>query len=183
VRFWGTIRWILTVAFLPCAVLGMLVLAMWLYGWVRYDPAYFTEAYAERYSTSGAAAKALEEALRASDFSSLAELQGLRWPRKLSADPNLTFIMLWESTDRYTTYLYFDQETYERHLYDFEQVGKRWVMAPPDLYHTMRSGRWRDVFLPVAIAWWLLGGGGIGIVWLSRNSMRFRAWLFGDPRP
>jgi hypothetical protein len=173
----------LTVAFLPFAVLGVLVLAMWLYGWVRYDPAYFTGAYAEPYSTSGAVAKALEKALQTSDEKLLAELQGLRWPRKLRASPSLALIMLWESTDRYTTYLYFDRETYERHLYDFEQVEGRWVMAPPDLYQTMHSGRWRDAFLPVAIAWWLLGAGAIGIVWLCRRSARFRAWLWGEPRP
>lgn len=182
-KLWSTIRWILIVAFLPFAVLGVLVLAMWLYGWVRYDPAYFTAASVERYSTSGTAARDLEKALQTQDEKQVAELQGLRWPRKLSTSPNLTFIMLWGSTGRYTTYLYFDQETYERHLYDFEQVNGRWVMAPSDLYYTMHSGRWRGIFVPVVIAWWLLGAAAIGAVWLYRNSARFRAWLWGNPKP
>jgi hypothetical protein len=179
-RLRGTIRWILAVAFLPFAVLGVLVLAMWLYGWVRYDRAYFAEAYVGRYRTPAAVAKALEKALQTSDERLLAELQGLRWPSKLSTGPGLVFIMLWESTDRYTTYLYLDRETYERHLYDFEQVGGRWVLAPPDLYHTLRSGHWRGAFFPAAIAWWLLGAVAIGSVWLCRRSVRFREWVLGS---
>jgi len=180
VRLGGTIRSILTVAFLPFAVLGAIMLAMRLYGWIRFDPAYFTETQVERYGTSSAVARSLEKALQTNDEQTLAELQGLRWPARLKGSPGMAFVMLWERTDRYATYLYFDWQTYQRHLHPFEQVGGRWVVSPPDLYYWVRSGGWRCVFLRVAIGWWVLGAAGIGAVWLCRRSPRLRGWVLGS---
>jgi hypothetical protein len=78
------------------------------------------------------------------------------------------------------TYLYFDELTYERYLYSFERVGDRWVVAPDDLYYVMRSGRWKEFFVPIAIGWWLLGGIVLVAIWSLHGSSRFRAWLAKD---
>jgi hypothetical protein len=168
------------VALLPLVILGFIALATTAYGLVRHDPAYFAQEYLERYSTPGEVARTLESALQNGDEELLAELQGLRWPARYEANPKLTFVMLWESTDRYFTYLYFDMQTYERQPHYIEEVDERWVMSPPDLYYYMRSGRWKGVFLPIAIVWWLVGGVTIVLVWMARVSERFRAQLYGE---
>jgi len=174
------LRWILVVVLAPFVLLGLVVLIAKIYGLVRYDPAYFTGTYVERYNTAGLVVKALESALQTNDQALLAELQGLRWPATFETSRNLVFIMLLERTDRYFTYLYFDTQTYERHPHYFEQVGGRWVVSPPDVYFYMRSGRWQGVFLPLAIVWWVLGTVVIVVVWLFRVSERLRARLYSD---
>jgi hypothetical protein len=179
-RLRGILRWILAVAFLPFVVLGLLVLAVQLAARLRYDPSYFGQAYVERYSTPEAAVRALEQALQTNDEQLLAEVMGLRRTARFPTGHSLAFVRLWERTDRYRTYLYFDRETYERYLYPFEYVRGRWVVSPPDLYYTMRSGRWRGAFLPAALAWWVFGAAAIGTVWLCRRSVRFRGWVLGS---
>ena len=179
-RFYVRPRWILFVALLPLVILGFIALVTTVYGFVRRDPAYFTEAYLERYSTPGEVARALEPALQTGDEQLLAELQGLRWPARYEANPDVIFVMLWEHTERYLTYLYFDIQTYERQPHYVEEADERWVMSPPDLYYYMRSGRWKGVFLPIAIVWWLVGGLTIALVWVARVSERFRARLYGE---
>ncbi len=169
--------WMLGVLALPLMVLGTVAAVAQVSVLVRYDPAYFSEPYIARYGTPGAAAKALESALQTDDVSLLAELQGLRRPRRFGTSPTISFAELWDSNDWYVTYLYFDELTYQRYLYSLEQVGERWVVAPNDLYYAMRSGRWKEIFLPVAVGWWVLGGIGILITWLLRSSRRFQAWL------
>jgi hypothetical protein len=175
-----SLRWILFVVLLPFVLLGLLALAVKIYALVCYDPAYFTAPYLAEYAVPGAAARGLETALQADDQVLLAELQGRRWPSRLATGPDMTFVMLWERTDRYITYLYIDSQTYERYPYYVEQVTGRWVVAPSDLYYYIRSGRWRAAFWPVAIVWWLLGGLSIAFLWLFRVSERFRARLYGE---
>jgi hypothetical protein len=174
------LRWILFVILLPFVLLGVLVLAVAAYDLVRHDPAYFADAYRERYSTPGEAARALEGVLQRNDEAMLAELQGLRWPAEFYASPDMIFVMLLEHTDRYITYLYFDMQTYERHPHYFEEVDGRWVVAPTDAAYYVHSGQWQRVFWPLAIVWWLLGVVTIGMVWLFRASARARARLYGE---
>jgi hypothetical protein len=176
----GPIRSIVTVAFLPFVVLGVLVLAVRLYGWVRYNPTYFTRAYVEQYSTPEAAARALEQAIQTNDKRLRAEVEGLRWPGRFETRPSVALVMLWERNDRYRVYLYFDRQTYERLLVPVEQVRGRWVVSPLDLTYALHSGQWRRVFFPAAIAWWVLGAAGAGAVWLCRRSARLRRWLLGS---
>ncbi len=174
------LRWILTVAFLPFALLGLMVLAMPLYGRVRYDPAYFSASYLGRYATADATARAFEQAMQRGDREALAELYALRWHSTFSTEPSLTLVMLWGRTSHYATYLYLDRSTYERTLVPLEEVQGRWVVSPQDVYYYLRSGQWRGAFWVGGGVWWLLGGLAIGTVWLSRSSGRFRAWLLGN---
>lgn len=173
-------RWFLFVALLPLVVLGILDLSARVYGLVRYDPVYFAGEYLERYGTPGEAARALEGALQSDDQALLAELQGLRWPASFKTAPSMIFVMLWERTERYMTYLYFDMDTYERQPHYFEEVDGRWVVAPADLLYYLQSGRWKETFLPLAIVWWLLGGLVLVLLWLSRASQSFRSRLYGE---
>jgi hypothetical protein len=59
-------------------------------------------------------------------------------------------------------------------------VRGRWVVAPTDLAFYLYSGQWRRAFLPLSVAWWLVGALGLGLVWFLRTSQRARAWLFRD---
>jgi hypothetical protein len=152
------LRRIGAVTFLPLVLLGVYVLAMRIHGLVRYDPAYFTAPYLEKYQTSGSVARVLEKALQTGDKTLFAELQGRRRPAPFVANPNVSFVMLSEYTDRYLTYVYVDRSSYERYPHYIEQVKGRWVVAAPDLYFYMNSGRWQAVFLPLALAWWALEG-------------------------
>ena len=171
-RVWA--HWALAAAFLPFAVLGLLVLALEALEPVRYEPAFFAEPYLERYSTPADTVKAMERALRRGDPALLAELQGLRRPARFATSPGMVFVELWERRGRYSTYLFLDRQTYERHLVPFEEVSGRWVASPRDLHYYLHSGSERGQFLAVAGGWWLLCAIGFGLVWLGRRSARFR---------
>lgn len=174
------VRWVVLVALLPFIVLGILVLFSSAYELVRYDPAYFTSAYREQYGEPAAVARALEGVLQTGNERLLAELQGLRRPVALASDRDIVFAMRWERTDSYVTYMYFNHRTYERLPYYVMQVKGRWVVSPADLHFALESGHWRDLFFPLAIAWWIVGSGAIGFVWLVRASDRLRASLYGE---
>lgn len=151
------------VALMPLVLLGLLALAMQAHGLLRYDPAYFSEPYVERYGTPDSVASALERALQTADGALLAELQGLRSPRAFETNRLIDFVRMSERTDRYITYLYVDLQTYDRYPHHVEWVDGRWVVSPVDVYYLMQSGRWQRVFLPAALAWWFLGS--LLLVW------------------
>ena len=174
------LRWILIIALLPLEILGLLALVVQGYRLVRHDPGYFTPALVERYASEANTARLLETALQTGDGALAAELQGLRRPATLPSSPSIKFVILLERTDRYVTYLYVDMDAYERYPQHLEQVGGRWVVAPTDLAFYLYSGQWRRVFLPLSIAWWVLGGLVLSLVWLLRTSERARAWLVRD---
>ena len=173
------LRWVLAAALLPLVLAGLFVLVVQVQGLRRYDPVYFSEVYAERYDTPGAVARALEGALQTNDRALLAELQGLRWLAAFKTSPKLIFVMLWERGDRYISYLYFEMDTYKRHMHYVEQVGERWVVSPPDAYYYLHSGRWLVVFSPLAIVWWLLEIVVTLAVLVYRLSARLRAQMYG----
>jgi hypothetical protein len=173
-------RWILAVIVIPFIILGLVVLAAKIYGLFRFERSYFGQEYQELYDTPGAVARALEGVLRGDDPQLLAELQGLRWTAEFETAPSMILIMLWERTDRYMTYLFFDMQSYERHAHYFEKVQGRWVVSPTDLYYYIHSGAWQRVFWPIATVWWLLGAVAIGAVWVFRASERMRARLHGE---
>jgi hypothetical protein len=172
-------RWVVAAALLPLVLMGLLALGVQIHDLVRYDPAYFSETYVERYGAPGAAARALERALQAGEQALLAELQGLQRTAAFETSPDMIFIMLWERGDRYISYLYFDMQTYERHMHYFEQVKGRWVVTPLDAHYYLHSGRWLRIFLPVAIVWWALEVVVVLSVALYRVSARLRAQMYG----
>ncbi len=179
VKSYINFRWILLAALTPLAVAGLFVLGVKALDRVRYDPAYFTPAYAEQYSTPGGTARALEGALQTGDQELLAELQGLHRPVQFDANPKFTFVMMWERADPYITYFYIDMQSLERHMHYFEDVNGRWVVSPPDAHYYLHSGRWLIVLAPVAIFWWLLGAVAVLTVWVYRLSARQRELLYG----
>jgi hypothetical protein len=168
VKAFAGLRWILVVVLLPLEVAGLFALVVWAYDLVRYDPAYFAGLYVERYTTPEVTARALERALQTGDQELLAELQGLRWPARFETASTMSFVMLRERTERYITYLYFDNLTLERYPHHLERVQGRWVVSPPDLCYHFHSGQWRHTFWPLAIAWWLLVAVSLPGVWLFR---------------
>jgi hypothetical protein len=178
-RRYARLGWILLVVLLPLELAGLCALAIYAYGLVRYDPAYFDQDYVEQYSSLEVAVRTLEVALQTDNRALLAEMQGLRWPAKFETGASLTFVRLWERSDRYTTYLYFDDLALERHPYHFEQVRGRWVVSPPDLYYYVHSGQWRHTFWPLAIAWWLLVAAAFVGVLLFRSVRSRNAHLYG----
>ena len=169
------LRSLLVVGLMPFVLLGLVVSVAKVYGLVRYDPVYFTETYTAQYDTPGALAKALESALQSNDPSLLAELQGLRWPAKFETSPTITWVQLWERTDRYVTYLYFDVSVYEPYPHHIEEVRDRWVVSPPDVYYFVESGAYKNVFLAFSLIWWASGIVTAGLVYLFSTSERLGA--------
>jgi hypothetical protein len=165
-------RSLLVLGLIPFVLLGLLVSVGKAYGLVRYDPAYFAEAYQVRYDTPGAVAKALESALQSGDTALLAELQGLRWPASFESSPAITWVQMWERTDRYVTYLYYDVSANRPYLYHMEEVKSRWVVSPSDLYYFVESGAYKTPFLTFSLVWWASGIVMMGLVYLSLASER-----------
>ena len=171
----AVLRSLLVVGLIPFVLLGLVVTAAKVYGLLRYDPVYFGEAYTARYGNPGAVAKALESALQANDPSLLAELQGLRWPARFATSPTITWVQLWERTDRYVTYLYFDMSLYEPYPHHVEEVRGRWVVSPPDVYYFVESGAYKSVFLTFSLIWWASGVVTLGLVYLFSTVERLGA--------
>lgn len=171
-KAWRWLRWVVLVAVLPFALLGLAALADRLAGSARFDPAYFAAPYLERYSTPTAAVKSLEIGLRRGDLALIAELQGLKRPAGFTTSSGITFVEFWESCGPYRVYLFLDRQTYRRSLIPFEEVQGRWVAGPRDLRFYLRSGLWRTPFLVGAGAWWALCTLGGGLLLLGRRTAR-----------
>ena len=123
----------------------------------RYDAAYFTEEYLNRYETPGSVAIDLEQALRQGDSQLMAGLIGTkRGPAPIVPRPSLIYVFLLSVDGDYFEYLYFNADDYSRVVQYVTEVRGRYVASEPDLYYYMDSGRWREVAGPVAISWWIL---------------------------
>jgi hypothetical protein len=179
VEFLRKYRWVL-VAALPLALSAFYILSVLVLSTFRYDPAYFSAAYAERYPQPGSTALALDQALRTDNWELLAELEGLRWTVPLDTSPTLNLTVLLERDNRYHYYLYFDTKTYDRHTHAIEKVRGRWVVAPPDAHFYLYSGRWLRVAGPVTVLWWFLEITVLLMRWVFRASARYREGMYGD---
>lgn len=168
------LRWIVVAALLPLMALGLYVLVVHTLSASRYDPRYFTAEYQEQYDTSATVALALEAALQSGDRTALTTLQGRRHPADLTTSPYVSFVMLTNRTDRFLTYLYVDMRTYKTYDYHLEKVDGRYVVMAPDAYYYLYSGRWIQIFLPVAAVWWLLSLVVFLLVLVRRLSARLR---------
>ncbi|HNS50332.1 MAG TPA: hypothetical protein PKO09_04035 [Anaerolineae bacterium] len=174
-KAWRWLRWVVVVAVLPFAILGLVALADGLVGNSRFDPSYFAAPYLERYSTPAAAVKSMESGLRRGDLALIAELQGLKRPASFRTSSGITFVELWENCGPYRVYLFLDRQTYMRSLIPFEEVQGRWVAGPRDLRFYLRSGHWRTPFLIAAGVWWALCCAGGGLLLLGRRTARLGA--------
>lgn len=152
------LRMALILAAIPLIIAGLYILITTLCGLpsLRYDPVYFSETYRRRYDSPSAVVGALEDALRRGDRALLAELQGLRHPWDFPTSPHVRATILYEATDRYLSYLFWDTQTYDRFPYHVEKVNGRWVVAPQDAQYYLYSGRWSGTWLPLALIWWVV---------------------------
>ena len=141
----------------PFVVVGLLFIYAKIDEMTRYDPAFFTEEFLEKYSSPGPVAIALEPILREGDVDSIRELFGTRRGLiKLEARPDLIFVFLLEADEKYFHYLYFDSSNYNRVLQYIREWNGRYVLSRMDLYYYMDSGQWKVIAGPLAAAWWSL---------------------------
>lgn len=123
----------------------------------RYDPAYFTSEFLERYESPGSVAIGLERALREGDRQLMDELLGTRrGSPPLEPRPSLIFVFLLDREGGYFQYLYFNSIDYHRVIQYVKEQDGRYVASLADLYFYMDSGRWSEVAAPIAATWWIL---------------------------
>ena len=138
----------------------------------RYDQAYFSEDYSERYSVPSAVVIDLENALRAGDEDMMAALQGLRKPRMVETSPNVRMVILYEAGETYLSYLFWDTRTFDRYAFHVERINGRWVVAPEDATFFLRTGKWTSTWLPPAMIWWVAEVVVVAMIGISRLSRR-----------
>ena len=142
----------------PLLVIGLYILGMTIYARFRYDQAYFTPEYAQKYYSPGEVARALETVLKEGDEQTYAALSGLRRdPPDLEPQPRISLSILIDVDEQdYFHYLYFNTETFRRSTHFIKEVENRWVVVPEDLYFYFDSGQWTKVVMPIAVTWWIL---------------------------
>jgi hypothetical protein len=153
------INWKLALAFLsvPIVVGALLLGATRLFELFRYDEAYFTESYADLYSTPGTVAIDLERALRSGDATLLKALQGLQQdPKPFQPNTHLILSILTEVDGEYFHYMYFDQQEFRRLTKFIKKVDNRWVEVPEGLFYYVDSGQWLRFFAPLSAFYWSL---------------------------
>ena len=167
---------------LPIVLVGIFLLVAWILSVTRYDPAFFSDAYQERYAFPNPLLTDLENSLRDGDGALLAELQGTRQipsnPEKLA---NLRFLIFWDTHGKYTDYLFMDMKNYHRYLQHLRIVNGRYVRVPDGAYYLADSGRWKTTFGPLAVVYWLLVILFTLGVWIYRSMSAYREKVFGKP--
>lgn len=167
---------------LPFIVMGAILLVVWVQGLTRYDPAYFSQDYVDRYAVPSELLLELETALRSGDQELLAELQGTKGlPGEMTPLPNLRFLIFWDQSEKYSDYLFMDTRNYHRYMQHLKLVDERYVRVPDGLYYLVDSGGWISTFGPIAAIWWtgviLLTIG----IWVYRSMAKVRSDLFSKP--
>lgn len=150
---------------------------------LRYDPAYFTSDYAARFDSPRAVIAELDVAFKTGDRELAAELQGLRRPRNLPHNPRFFGAMLWERTGDYAGYMYWDSDTWERHMVQTLEVGDRWVLAPEDASFFLRTGLWLRTWLPIAVVYWIAEVVALIVIALAARGRRWGRQWYGLEKP
>lgn len=142
----------------------------------RFDPAYFTEDYRQKYSDPRLTVSLLVEAMRSNDQAALAELQGLRETQPVPTNPTMEYQLIMETNNpRYYRANLFDRETYRGYSFNIGLINGRWVVFPSsDTFYYLDSGQWRGVMLPLSIVWWVVEAVLIIILWLRGVGKRWR---------
>jgi hypothetical protein len=146
---------------------------------LRYNPAYFSEEYLSLYEVPSAVVTDLEAALRSNDSEAVAALQGLRRPRPMMTSPNMRLALLYEASETYLSYLYWDTRTYERLAVHVQLVNGRWVVAPEDAHFFLETGKWMATWLPPALIWWIVELAVLLVVMFYRATRRWRLQTYG----
>jgi hypothetical protein len=177
-------RAVVALFLLPLAIAAALLLYYAVAQEFRYEEAFFTPEYLERYGKIGGLLDDLERALHTGDRELLAGARGTRGtPRSFSANPNVRFAVLLGKEGEYLNYLYYDTTNFRRYHEPVRQVDGRYVVAQLDLYYFMDSGRWLEVWGPIAMLWWLVLLVATGSSWLYRTMERVRRQLFAPLEP
>jgi len=164
----------------PIVVVGLLFLYAKIDELTRYDPAFFTEEFRERYHSPGMIAIELEPILREGDVDSIRELLGTRRGlKKLEARPDLILVFLLEADEKYFHYLYFDISDYNRVIQYIREWNGRFVASKMDLYYYMESGQWKVIAGPIAAAWWSLVLVFTAGVYVYRRTRTARQKMYG----
>ena len=141
----------------PFIVIASLFLYTAVEEFIRYDPAYFTDAFLDLYDTPGSVAIALEPVLRNGDEVMMAELLGLRRsPQTVEPRPDLILTFMIASDEVYFHYLYFDASDYNRVIQYVKKQDGRYITAEMDLHYYIKSGQWKVVAGPLVAAYWSL---------------------------
>lgn len=167
---------------LPIILAGVFLLATWISGLIRYDPALFSAEYQKRYAVPSPLLGELEKALRNGDEALMAQLQGTRRAQaNLEPLPNVRFLIFWDSHGEYTDYLFMDTRNYLRYLQHLRLVDGRYVRVPDGAFHLADSGRWKSFFGPLAGIYWLLVIIFTLCVWIYRLMSAYRQKIYGKP--
>ncbi|MBN1147831.1 MAG: hypothetical protein JXA78_11290 [Anaerolineales bacterium] len=177
------LQYVLGLLLLPFLLLALAFLIQWAQELVRYEPAYFSAEYVQRYEVPNELLMDAETALRQGDASLMAQVQGTRQvPKAIERLPNVRFLIFWDRYGKYSDYLFMDTRNYHRYMQHIKLVRGRYVTVPEGLYYYLDSGNWVKVFGPLLAIWWLvvilftLG------VWIYRSMAAVRQEMYG-PRP
>lgn len=142
----------------------------------RFDPAYFTDDYRQKYRDPRQTVSILVEAMRANDQAALAELEGLRNYLPVPTNPTMEYQLILETNNpRYFRANLFDRETYRGYAFNIGLINGRWVVFPSsDNFYYFDSGQWRAIMLPLSIVWWVVEAVLIIIFWLRGLGQRWR---------
>lgn len=172
--------YVIGLVLIPVTVVLLLFVVKLVQGLSRFDSAYFTDEYRERYAVPGSVAIDLEQAMREGDEQLMAGLLATRQgPEPMNPQPSLIFIFLLGIENDYYQYLYLDTADYNRVIrYVTEQDG-RYVVSEADLYYYIDSGRWPTVAAPIAATWWILVIVYTSATYVYRRTANARSQMFG----
>ncbi len=173
-RYYGVV-----LVLLPLAAAGIFVLAVRLQASFRYDPAYFSPAYQEKYAAPGSVALALERALQTGDRAILPELQGYEADNPpFLPNPNIYTILMEVDEAGYFHYMYYDVKTFDREFHYIKEYNNRWIYVPTGAFFYLDSGQWLRTFAPVAAVYYaVLIVYGLGLA-VFRTGRRLRESIF-----
>ena len=133
--------YVIGLTLLPVALVAVLLLAGELQRIGRYDPAYFSPEYQERYDTPGAILSDAEAALENGDRQLMNELLATRrGSRPLTARPEVGFVLMAGTQGDYLEYLFLDRQNYSRVMQYVREEDGRYIAAEADFYFYMDSG-------------------------------------------
>jgi hypothetical protein len=175
-------QYVVGLVLFPFLLLALAFLVSFIQGVVRYNPAYFTQEYLDRYAIKAELLHDLETAINQGDGLLLAEIQGTRSvPRNLEPLPNVHFLIYWDRDGKYDEYLFMDSQNYHRYMQYLRKAKGRYVRVPEGLYYYMDSGNWIHIFVPLLVIWWVLVALFTLGIWIYRSMAAVRKEMYSTP--